>query len=281
MTETEKVELASRAREIRSRTIDMIGYLGVGHIGGALSVADLLALLYFRRMAVNPADPRWAKRDRLILSKGHAGPALYAALSIKGFFSEDWLHTLNVGGTRLPSHCDRNRTPGIDMTTGSLGQGLSAACGIALANRLNGVDSSVFVILGDGESDEGQVWEAAMFAAHNRLANIVAFTDYNKLQIDGATADILDLGKVEDKWASFGWAASRVNGHDLEAMDAEIAAALERRAAGDGRPTMIVLDTVKGKGASFCEGQLGSHNMTFDYETAKAAIGALDAGEGR
>ena len=165
----ERAELEARAKEIRILTIDAIGYLGVGHIGGALSVVEVLTVLYYRHLRHDPARPRWPERDRLVLSKGHAGPALYSTLASRGFFPVEWLHTLNQGGTRLPSHCDRNRTPGIDMTTGSLGQGLSAACGIALANRLDGIDCHVYAIIGDGESDEGQVWEAAMFAAKHRL----------------------------------------------------------------------------------------------------------------
>ena len=297
MDEMTLKRLEDAAREIRKRTIDMIGFLGVGHIGGSLSIADLLAVLYFKEMRVDPADPRMAERDRLVLSKGHAGPALYAALSIKGFFDESWLHTLNKGGTRLPSHCDRNKTPGIDMTTGSLGQGISAACGIALANRMDGRNVFTYAIVGDGESNEGQVWEAALFAAHNGLDRLIAFTDNNKMQIDGYTADILGLEKLEAKWSAFGWETERIDGHDLGAMVRAIEAAKARAEAGTvggtpastagtpapgasspprGKPTMIILDTIKGKGASFCEGQVTNHNMNFDYETARKAIAELD-----
>ncbi len=273
--------LKDAAREIRAKTIDMIGFLGVGHIGGALSIADLLALLYFREMRVDPERPRMAERDRLVLSKGHAGPALYSALAMKGFFPEAWLHTLNLGGTNLPSHCDRNRTPGIDMTTGSLGQGISAACGIALANRMDGRDVFTYAIIGDGESNEGQVWEAAMFAAHSGLDRLIAFTDSNKMQIDGLTADVLGMERLEAKWSAFGWETARVDGHDIEAMAEAVEAARMRAkpAAGGnaakGKPTMVVLDTIKGKGAAFCEGQVGSHNMNFDFETARKAVAEL------
>ena len=198
----------------------------------------------------------------------------------------DWLHTLNAGGTNLPSHCDRNRTPGIDMTTGSLGQGLSAACGIALANRIDGRKVFTFAVIGDGESDEGQVWEAAMFAKHSKLDRLIAFTDYNKMQIDGTTESVLDLGALEEKWAAFGWATSRVDGHDVEAIDRAIDEAKRRAEAAElgeagtgatagGAPTMIILDTIKGKGAAFCEGMVTNHNMSFTYETAKKAIAEL------
>ena len=266
----ERAELEARAKEIRILTIDAIGYLGVGHIGGALSVVEVLAVLYYRHLRHDPARPRWRERDRLVLSKGHAGPALYSTLASRGFFPMEWLHTLNQGGTRLPSHCDRNRTPGIDMTTGSLGQGLSAACGIALANRLDGIDCHVYAIIGDGESDEGQVWEAAMFAAKYRLDRLIAFTDKNKLQIDGPTDEVMNLGRLEDKWAAFGWNTARVDGHDVAAIDRAI-----REARAGGGPSMIILDTVKGKGADFCEGSADNHNLAFDYETAKAAIDRL------
>ena len=281
MDSVELERLETAAREIRKKTIDMIGFLGVGHIGGALSIADLLALLYFKEMNVDPTKPRMAERDRLVLSKGHAGPALYSALCIRGFFPEEWLHTLNKGGTNLPSHCDRNKTPGIDMTTGSLGQGISAACGIALANRMDGRKVFTFAIIGDGESNEGQVWEAAMFAAHSRLDRLIAFTDANKMQIDGMTADVLDMEPLTSKWSSFGWEVERVDGHNLRALDSAIESARLRAdnsllSGTPGKPTMIIMDTIKGKGAAFCEGQIGNHNMNFDYETAKKAVAELD-----
>jgi transketolase len=266
-------ELEQKAKEIRKLTIDEIGFLGVGHIGGAMSIVDVLALLYYRHMHVNPGKPRMEDRDWLVLSKGHAGPALYATLAAKGFFPKDMLHTLNRGGTTLPSHCDRNKTPGIDMTTGSLGQGISSAVGIACGLKLDGKASRVYCIIGDGESDEGQVWEAAMFASHRGLSNLVCFTDYNKMQIDGETKDILDLEHLREKWAAFGWHVSEVDGHDMKAMDAAIELAKSRT----DKPTMIVLDTVKGKGCSFCEGQVGSHNMNVSAEQVAEAIAALDA----
>ncbi|HET7839476.1 MAG TPA: transketolase [Rectinemataceae bacterium] len=272
MTSTTIAELEKRAREIRVLTIDAIGFLGVGHIGGAMSIVEALTILYYRHMDVDPAKPRRPDRDQLVLSKGHAGPALYSTLATKGFFPREWLHSLNVGGTNLPSHCDRNRTPGIDMTTGSLGQGLSSACGIALGNRLNGVCSKVYCIIGDGESDEGQNWEAAMFAAHYRLDNLIAFTDCNKLQIDGATNEVMGLGSLRSKWEAFGWRAEEVDGHDFAAMDG----AIERAKAATGQPSMIILHTVKAKGFAPSEGQAASHNQTFSHEEALKAIAALE-----
>jgi transketolase len=264
------------AKEIRKKTLGMIGKLGVGHIGGALSVADVLALLYGREMRYDPQNPLWEKRDILVLSKGHAGPALYAALALKGFFPLSWLDTLNQGGTRLPSHCDRNRTPGIDMTTGSLGQGLSAACGIALGRKIDKSGVTIFCIIGDGESDEGQNWEAAMFAAHYGLSNLIAFTDYNKLQIDGSTDEVMSLGDIEGKWKSFGWYVQRCDGHNFTAMHEAVSSAMSKRKAGQDKPSMIILDTIKGKGAAFCENKVESHNMNFTPEAAAEAIAALE-----
>ena len=263
--------LVDFAKEIRKHTLFAIGNLGVGHIGGALSIVELLALLYGKTMRIDPQNPTWEDRDLLVLSKGHAGPALYATLALKGFFPIEELQTLNHGGTNLPSHCDRTRTVGIDMTTGSLGQGLSAACGLAYGGKLDGKKVFVYAIIGDGESQEGQNWEAALFAAHNKLDNLIAFTDYNKMQIDGTTDEIMSLGDIEAKWKAFGWHTQRCDGHDLDAMDK----AIERAQAQTGQPSMIILDTVKGKGAFFCEGDVGNHNMAFTLETATRAIAEL------
>lgn len=262
---------ASFAKEIRKKTLYTIGKLGVGHIGGALSIVELLALLYDQEMRIDPKNPTWEERDMLVLSKGHAGPALYATLALKGFFPLSELDTLNQGGTNLPSHCDRTKTVGIDMSTGSLGQGLSAACGLALAHKVDKKKNLVFAIIGDGESQEGQNWEAAMFAAHYRLDNLIAFTDYNKMQIDGMTDQIMGLGDVEGKWRTFGWYTQRVDGHDLEAMSGAIANAKSQK----GQPSMIILDTIKGKGAAFCEGKVTNHNMNFDMAVANEAIAQL------
>jgi len=265
-------DLKAKAKEIRIMTIEEIGTLGTGHIGGAMSIADLLALLYFRRMKIDPQNPRWEERDRLVVSKGHAGPAVYAALALRGFFPKDWLATLNKGGTSLPSHCDRNKTPGIDMTTGSLGQGFSAAIGIALGLKIDKKNQTVYTIIGDGESNEGQIWEGALFAGFQKLPNLIAFTDYNKQQLDGFTKDVLDMGNIAAKWESFGWFTQEVDGHDIAALDA----AIEKTSAEKEKPSMIVMHTIKGKGCSFAEGVEKNHSMAFDMEKAKEAIAALN-----
>lgn len=274
MTSLEIEALKQKAKHLRKKTILSIGNLGVGHIGGALSIIEILVILYYRHMRVNPADPKSEDRDFLVLSKGHGGPALYSVLADKGYFPEEWLLTLNKGGTRLPSHCDMKRTPGIDMTTGSLGQGLSAAAGMALAKKMDGKDCCIYAVLGDGDNNEGQTWEAAMFAVHYKLSRLIAFTDYNKMQIDGNTGDILNTEDLGDKWKAFGFRVFRIDGHDLEKLDWAVTEAKKE----SSRPAMIICDTVKGKGADFCEGKIGSHNMAFDMETAEASVRKLEEG---
>ncbi|MCI1208476.1 MAG: transketolase [Treponema sp.] len=265
-------ETEAFAKEIRKKTIYTIGHLGVGHIGGSLSIVEVLSVLYNLEMNYDEKNPTWEDRDMLVLSKGHSGPALYSTLALKGFFPITWLDTLNQGGTKLPSHCDRKRTPGIDMSTGSLGQGLSAACGMALGRRIDKKNCYVYAIIGDGESDEGQNWEAGMFAAQYKLAHLIAFTDFNKLQLDGPVDEIMNLEPLQDKWKSFGWFTQRVDGHDIAA----IYTAIEKAKQQKEKPSMIILDTVKGKGASFAEGLVSNHNMTFDMATAEKAIAELD-----
>jgi transketolase len=272
MKDNELNDLIKKAQEIRILTIEAIGFLGVGHIGGCMSVVEVLTLLYYKTMDIDPANPYKENRDKLVLSKGHAGPTLYSILADKGFFPKEWLHTLNVGGTNLPSHCDMNRTPGIDMTTGSLGQGLSAAIGLALGMRMDGIDRHIYALIGDGESQEGQNWEAAMTASHYKLGNLIAFTDYNKMQIDGYTKDIMNIDNLESKWKGFNWFTQRVDGHDMGAIEKAIITAKEEK----DRPSMIIMDTIKGKGCSFAEGELGNHNMVFSYEQAKEAISILE-----
>ena len=264
-------DLKDHAKEIRKLTIEEIASLGTGHIGGAMSIVDLLALLYFHRMKIDPRNPRWDDRDQLVVSKGHSGPAVYATLALRGFFPKDWLTTLNKGGTSLPSHCDRNKTPGIDMTTGSLGQGFSAAIGIALGLRMDRKTSTVYAIIGDGESQEGQIWEGALFAAYQKLSNLIVFTDFNKQQLDGYAKDILDMGDLAAKWSAFGWFTQEVDGHDIAALDDAVEKALARKE----KPSMIVMNTIKGKGCSFAEGVEKNHSMVFDMEKAKEAIAAL------
>ena len=272
LSQKEIKELRSFANEIRKKTIYNIGKLGVGHIGGSLSIEDVLALLYGKEMKYKPENPLWPDRDILILSKGHAGPALYATLALKGFFPLEWLDTLNKGGTRLPSHCDRVKTPGIDMSTGSLGQGLSVACGLAYAHKIDVNPSYVYVILGDGEIQEGQNWEAGMFAAQYKLSRLIAFIDYNNMQIDDSIDKIIDVAPLQEKWESFGWYTQRINGHDFEALHKAVCNAKRQ----GGKPSMIILDTIKGKGAAFCEGKISNHNMNIDAATAENAIAELD-----
>ena len=261
------------ANDIRRETIKCIGHLGVGHIGGALSIVDVLAVLYGGVMNVDPSDPKKDDRDMLVCSKGHAGPAVYSTLALKGYFPVEKLQTLNQLGTDLPSHCDMNHTPGIDMTTGSLGQGASSAMGIACGNRLKGYDNYTYLILGDGEIEEGQVWEAALFANARKLTHVIAFVDYNKCQIDDYVENLCALGDVAKKFESFGWFAQDVaDGNDVE----QIAAAIEKAKAQDEKPSVIVLNTVKGKGYSKIEGSLGSHNMPVTSEMVAEALAELD-----
>lgn len=262
-------------RDIRCDVLKCIGHLGVGHIGGCLSVVELLAVLYFEQMRIDPNNPKKAGRDRFICSKGHAGPAVYATLANRGYFDKDLLLTLNQGGTHLPSHCDMNLTVGIDMTTGSLGQGFSCAVGAALGSKLERDGAIIYTLIGDGESQEGQIWEAAMFAASKQLDNLIAFTDYNKLQIDGMIAEINDLAPLADKWAAFGWNVIDVeNGNDVDEVSAAVAHA--KLGVGSGKPTMVILNTKKGCGVKWIE-DLGkdNHNTNVTEEQAEAAIRAI------
>ncbi len=252
------------AAEWRYVITDMICRAGSGHLGGALSLVEIVMTLYWRVMRFDPANPKWPDRDRLVLSKGHAAPVLYVALAYQGFFPKAWLATMNADGTRLPSHADERFVPGVDFTTGSLGQGLSCACGVALGLRLDGRDSRVFCIIGDGESDEGQIWEAAMFAAHHKLDNLVGITDYNKLQIDGFTKDIVDLEPLAAKWRAFGWEVLEMDGHDWDSCYDTINAA----AAVTDRPTMIIAHTIKAKGNKAVENKPESHNIKVPDEAA-------------
>lgn len=278
MSEFNSASVAESACRIRRHIVDAIGMLGVGHIGGCLSVADVLAVLYFggHMKNIDPKNPGKAGRDRLVVSKGHAGPAVYAALAEKGYFPVDMLKTLNRPGTNLPSHCDMIRTPGIDMTTGSLGQGFSCSVGVALGSRLRGDGATVYAIIGDGESQEGQVWEAAMFAAQEKLSNLIAFTDYNRMQIDGTTDQVNSLDNLPARWTAFNWNAIDVaDGNDVDQIHAAINAAKKR----SGRPSMIILNTVKGKGVSFVEqAGCGNHNMPITAEQHRQALAELTAG---
>ena len=271
-------DLREKCKDIRCDIMTCIGHLGVGHIGGCLSIVELLAVLYFQEMNIDPANPKMPGRDRLVCSKGHAGPAVYATLANRGYFDKKELLTLNEGGTHLPSHCDMNLTNGIDMTTGSLGQGFSCAVGVALGSKLEDDGATIYTIVGDGESQEGQVWEAAMFAAAKGLGNLVGFTDYNKLQIDGTVAQVNDIAPLADKWAAFGWNVIDVaNGNDVDEVSAAVKQAKLNRATG--KPTMVILNTLKGCGVKWIEEMgAGNHNTNVSEEQAKAAIAEIREG---
>ena len=269
-------KLADICRDIRCDVIESIGHLGVGHIGGCLSVVELLGVLYFDAMEnIDPAEPHKPGRDRFICSKGHAGPTVYAALSRRGYFPRELLFTLNQGGTALPSHCDMNRTPGIDMTTGSLGQGFSCAVGAALGSKLEKDGATIYTLIGDGESQEGQIWEAAMFAAAKKLDDLIAFTDSNKYQIDGMVEEINAISPLAAKWRAFGWNVIEVeNGNDAEQVSLAVKQAKKNR--GGGKPTMVILNTVKGCGVKWIEDLgAGNHNTNITAEQAAEAVRAI------
>ena len=273
MESSEQRALQAFAVRIRMALVEAIHAIGSGHVGGALSIADVLAVLYGREMNVRPEDPQWPDRDYLVVSKGHAGPAVYGTLALKGYFPYEELKTLNQGGTRLPSHCDRNKTPGIDVTTGSLGQGTSQAAGLALGNRLKGRKNRVFLIVGDGELDEGQCWEAFAFAAAKKLGNLTVLIDWNKKQLDGRVDEVLPLGNIAAKMEAFGFDTVQVDGGDVEA----IAAALERTRQGGDKPYAIVLDTVKGHGIAEAENTEMNHSMPINDERYARWMGELQA----
>ena len=268
-------DLREICKDIRCDIMTTIGHLGVGHIGGCLSVVEVLAVLYFQEMNIDTANPKMPGRDRLVCSKGHAGPAVYATLANRGYFPKSELLTLNQGGTHLPSHCDMNLTTGIDMTTGSLGQGFSCAVGVALGSKLEQDGATIYTLIGDGESQEGQIWEAAMFAAAKKLDNLIAFTDYNKLQIDDCVAKVNDIAPLDEKWAAFGWNVIEVeDGNDVDQVSEAVKHA--KLGLGSGKPTMVILNTKKGCGVKWIE-DLGpaNHNTNISEEQAQAAIAEI------
>ncbi|MFB7303427.1 transketolase [Heyndrickxia sporothermodurans] len=255
------------ADKIRYYTLKELGHLGFGHYGGSLSIIETLAVLYGKHLnkhADHPSDPN---RDYFVLSKGHGGPALYATLYLKGFFSEDVLYSLNQNGTSLPSHPDRNLTPGVEMTTGSLGQGISAATGIAYSNMLDDRDNYTYCIVGDGELNEGQCWEAFQFAGHHRLNHLIVFIDDNKKQLDGPTKDIIDPLDFVEKMKAFGFAASRVDGSSIQAIDE----AVQNAKQVTDKPIAIVLDTIKGQGIPYLEQMADNHHVRLN-EVDKQAL---------
>ncbi|MDO9557574.1 MAG: transketolase [Coriobacteriia bacterium] len=267
--------IRSMAAQMRLDVVEMIAKAGSGHPGGSLSAADIVAALYFGVMKHDPADPSWEGRDRFVLSKGHAAPVLYAALAESGYIDREHLGTLRKLGSILQGHPDSKKVPGVEVSTGSLGQGLSISNGIALGLKLDRSASRVFCLMGDGELQEGQVWEAAMFAAHHGVDNLVAIVDHNGLQIDGACSDVMCLGDVEAKFGAFGWRTIIADGHDVEALLRAFEAA--ETALGGGVPVVIVCSTVKGKGVSFMEGNAGWHGKAPNADETQRAVAELTA----
>lgn len=259
------------ALKLRRNILIMTTKAGSGHPGGSLSSADIVTALYFHHLRYDPENPKWEDRDRFVLSKGHGCPALYAALAESGYFQEDTLWTLRKMGSILQGHPDMNKTPGVEASTGNLGQGLSVALGIALAGRIDRKKYRVFALLGDGEIDEGQIWEAAMAAAHYKVDNLTAILDLNGIQLDGLTKDIMSLEPVADKWRAFGWHVIEIDGHNIR----EILDALDRAEHVKYTPTIIIAHTVKGKGVSFMEGQVKFHGTALTEEQLVKALEEL------
>lgn len=273
MDKQELKQLKKYAASIRKHIIEEVFSAASGHPGGSLSCTDILTVLYFKEMRVDPQNPKWADRDRFVLSKGHCAPALYATLAEKGFIPKEDLVTFRHADSYLQGHPSMKDVPGVDMSTGSLGQGISAAVGMAIAGKLDNKDYRVYSILGDGEIQEGQVWEACMAAAHYKLDNLMAFLDHNGLQIDGKITEVMSPEVVEDKFRAFGWKVINVNGHDY----LQIIEAIEEAKKAKGVPTMIVADTVKGKDVSFMENAVGWHGTAPNKEQRDQAMAELDA----
>jgi len=263
--------LRQKANLIRRHVLRMTFAAGSGHPGGSLSYADILAALYFKIMNHRPQDPKWEDRDRLVLSKGHAAPAYYAALAESGYFPVSELLTLRKLGSRLQGHPSRNKTPGVEMSTGSLGQGLSVANGMALAAKLDRRSYRIFCLCGDGEMQSGQIWESAMLGAHYKLDNVTAFLDRNRLQIDGPTETIMSIEPIAKKWEAFGWNVIEIDGHDMR----QILDACDRAREVKGRPTMIIAHTVKGKGVSFMENSVPFHGKAPNEDELKRGLREL------
>lgn len=276
METTKKVQLQRIANHVRQGVIEGVYHAKSGHPGGSLSIADTLTYLYYNEMKVDPANPKWEERDRLVLSKGHCCPALYSVLAEKGYFDKSELKSLRHVGAMLQGHPDMKHIPGVDMSSGSLGQGISAACGIALAGKLKKADWRVFTILGDGEIEEGQVWEAAMFAAHHKLDNLVAVVDNNNLQIDGPIDEVCSPYPIDKKFESFNFHVINIDGNDFD----EIKRAFDEARTTKGMPTAIIAHTVKGKGVSYMENSVGWHGKApNDEEYAVAMEDLRKAGE--
>lgn len=265
--------LARTAAKIRRHALEAVYAAKSGHIGGSFSVADILTVLFFDKMRIDPSNPEWEDRDRFVLSKGHCTPALYAALALKGYFPLEDLRTFRNIDSYLSGHAEMRRVPGVDMSTGSLGQGLSAAAGIALAGKQRKRDYFVYAVLGDGEIQEGQIWEAAMAAGHYKLHNLIAFVDNNNLQIDGALEEVLSPYPIADKFKAFHWNTMTVDGHN----HAQIAEAVDKAVSATDRPTVIIARTIKGKGVSFMENNVDWHGKTPSEDQFAKAFEELDA----
>ena len=273
MTSQEKNQLAVTACKVRMGIIESTHAAKCGHPGGSMSAADLFTYLYFKEMNVDPANPKWEDRDRFVLSKGHTAPGLYAALALRGFFPVEDLLTLRKVGSYLQGHPNMNSVPGVDMSTGSLGQGISTACGMALAAKVKGKTNRVYTLLGDGEIQEGQVWEACMFASHYKLDNLCVIIDNNGLQIDGNVADVMSPYPIVDKLEAFGFHTQAIDGHDFEAIES----AMETAKTIKGRPSAIVMKTVKGKGVSFMENLASWHGVAPNDQQYEQAMTELKA----
>ncbi|MCI0471548.1 MAG: transketolase [Candidatus Aminicenantes bacterium] len=271
MNKTEFERLSEIARQIRIHIIKMLAAAGSGHPGGSLSIAEILAYLYFKEMRIDPQNPAKIDRDRFVLSKGHAAPALYASLALRGYFPVPDLLSLRQIASHLQGHPHRIDTPGVEASTGSLGQGLSIAVGMAIGNRISGIDAQIFSIIGDGESQEGQIWEAAMTAGFHRLADLCVFFDYNDLQIDGKVSQIKDIYPVKEKWQAFRWHVLEIDGHNLE----EIENAVNSFKAEKQKPTLVIAHTTKGKGVSFMENGVDWHGVAPTKEEAEIALQEL------
>ena len=263
--------LESKAAEMRKDIVTMVGVAQSGHPGGSLSAADIVAALYFHVMRHDPRNPKDPDRDRFVLSKGHASPVLYAALAEAGYFPKEEIITFRRIDSRLQGHPDMKKLPGVEFTTGSLGQGLSGACGMAVAGKLDGKGYRVYCLVGDGESEEGQIWEAAMAAAHFGLDNLTAITDFNGLQIDGPVCDVMTVVPIPDKWRAFGWNVIEIDGHDYE----QILDALSPERKIAGKPTMVVAKTIKGRGVSFMENVCDWHGKAPSKEQVEQALAEL------
>lgn len=266
-----KKTLAEKALAIRLGTLEAVHAASSGHPGGSLSIAEILSYLFFKEMRIDPKNPKWEDRDRFVLSKGHTAPALYATLANRGYFDTALLKTFRQADSFLQGHPDMKHTPGVDMTTGSLGLGFSAACGMALSGKISDKDYRVYAVLGDGEVEEGQVWEAAMFAAHYKLDNLCIFVDFNGLQIDGAIVDVIDPTPIDKKFAAFNWNVVCIDGHDYDAIEK----AVESAKACKGKPTAVICTCTKGKGVSFMENKCGWHGKAPSDEEYAQAVAEL------